>query len=319
MFEDALSPAGYTLPAHASMFTGLYPSEHCTNNENARLDDSYTTIAELLKGAGYRTFLYSANPHIAADPAGNFAQGFEREEHPWSPQWAEQALRIVREKIVPEDRSSELPEVLAAATRGPRRLMPANIKAAGRARQDRHAPVAGGERREPALLRLPQLHGGAPALHPAPAASRAVPLPGGRGSLLPRGPLLDAASGSTPSACATTATTRSQLTRATYDATLLELDELLRDLLEALREAGHLDDTIVILTSDHGEQLGEHHMLDHQYSVYQTVLHVPLVVRAPGRLAPGPRAATGDELRSVSDAARADRSRAAARAPLRMR
>jgi arylsulfatase A-like enzyme len=78
-----------------------------------------------------------------------------------------------------------------------------------------------------------------------------------------------------------------QLTRATYDATLLELDGLLRDLLEGLREAGQLEDTVVILTSDHGEQLGEHHMLDHQYSVYQTVLHVPLVVRAPGRLAPG--------------------------------
>jgi arylsulfatase A-like enzyme len=77
------------------------------------------------------------------------------------------------------------------------------------------------------------------------------------------------------------------LTAASYDATLLELDELLRDLLKALRESGHLDDTIVILTADHGDQLGEHHMLDHQYSVYQTLLHVPLIIRAPGRLAPG--------------------------------
>ena len=46
----------------------------------------------------------------------------------------------------------------------------------------------------------------------------------------------------------------SMLTRATYDAPLIELDELLRDLLGSLRETGHLDDTIVILTSDHGEQ-----------------------------------------------------------------
>ena len=107
-----------------------------------------------------------------------------------------------------------------------------------------------------------------------------------------------------------------RLTRATYDATLLELDELLRDLLEALRETGHLDDTVVILTSDHGEQLGEHHMLDHQYSVYQTLLRVPLIVRAPGRLAAGPGAAPGDELRPVPHAARADRDRAAARPAL---
>ena len=46
------------------------------------------------------------------------------------------------------------------------------------------------------------------------------------------------------------------LTRATYDATLIELDELFRDLLGSLRETGHLDDTIVIPTSDHGEQPG---------------------------------------------------------------
>ena len=78
-----------------------------------------------------------------------------------------------------------------------------------------------------------------------------------------------------------------ELTRATYDATLLELDELLRDLIEGLERDGHLDDTVVVLTSDHGEHLGEQHMLDHQYSVYQPLLRVPLVVHYPSRFAPG--------------------------------
>ncbi len=77
------------------------------------------------------------------------------------------------------------------------------------------------------------------------------------------------------------------LTRATYDATLRELDDLFAELLEALAQGGHLDDTIVILTSDHGEHLGEQHMLDHQYSLYQPLLRVPLVIHQPGRIEPG--------------------------------
>jgi arylsulfatase A-like enzyme len=73
----------------------------------------------------------------------------------------------------------------------------------------------------------------------------------------------------------------------TYDATLADLDELFRELVEWLARRGIEEDTIVILTSDHGEHLGEHHHMDHQYSLYQDLLRVPLVVRAPGRLAPG--------------------------------
>jgi len=77
------------------------------------------------------------------------------------------------------------------------------------------------------------------------------------------------------------------LTRATYDATIAELDDYLRNLLGALEAGGHLDDTVVVLTSDHGEHLGEQHMFDHQYSIYQPLLRVPLIVHAPGRFAPG--------------------------------
>jgi arylsulfatase A-like enzyme len=286
VFENALSPAGYTLPSHASMFTGLLPSEHCANNENARLDDAYTTIAELLKAAGYRTFLYSANPHIAAHPAGNFAQGFDQEEHPWSPQWAEQALRLVRAKIPPEDRSTELPEILAAARQGRASLVPAHIKASGEIAQTATLQwLASSDEGRPFFIFLNYMEAHRPYIPPRRFREQLLsPADVDRSYRVDRswnrmwaytfglGEYSD---------------DEIMLTRATYDATLIELDELLRGLLEALREAGHLDDTIVILTADHGEQLGEHHMLDHQYSVYQTLLHVPLIVRAPGRLAPG--------------------------------
>ena len=75
--------------------------------------------------------------------------------------------------------------------------------------------------------------------------------------------------------------------RGTYDAALRELDDLFADLFEWLAERGELAHTIVVLTSDHGELLGEHHLLDHQYSLHRALTHVPLVVWAPGFLEPG--------------------------------
>ena len=53
--------------------------------------------------------------------------------------------------------------------------------------------------------------------------------------------------------------------------------------LELLRARGFLKDAIVVVTSDHGEHLGEHGMLDHRISLYDTLLRVPLVVHRPGR------------------------------------
>lgn len=286
VFDDALSVAGYTLPAHASMFTGLYPSEHCTNNDNVRLDDAFTTIAELFKGAGYRTFLFSANPHIASDPAGNFTQGIDRAEHPWSPQYAEEALRIVRAKLEPEDRSSELPGVLAAAREGRVQLSQGNIKAAGEiAKTATLRWLESSDAQKPFFVFLNYMEAHRPYIPPRRFREQLLsPADVARSYQVDRSwqqmweytfGLRDYDSDEI------------ELTRATYDAALLELDDLLRDLLGGLREAGHLDDTIVVLTADHGEQLGEQHMLDHQYSVYQAVLRVPLILYAPGRVTAG--------------------------------
>ena len=72
--------------------------------------------------------------------------------------------------------------------------------------------------------------------------------------------------------------------RATYDATLWDLDQATGDLIEALADRRLLDDTIVIITSDHGENIGENGMYDHRWDLHQTLIHVPLVVRYPARV-----------------------------------
>jgi arylsulfatase A-like enzyme/Flp pilus assembly protein TadD len=76
-----------------------------------------------------------------------------------------------------------------------------------------------------------------------------------------------------------------------YDGTVGWSDELIGRLTGALRGSGALDSTLVIVTSDHGESLGEHGEDVHGYFVYEATLRVPLVIRGPG-VRPGTRVDT---------------------------
>jgi arylsulfatase A-like enzyme len=60
-----------------------------------------------------------------------------------------------------------------------------------------------------------------------------------------------------------------------------------------------LENTVVIVTSDHGEHFGEHNIIDHMYSLYMPLLHVPLVVVAPHGVSPGARVPEPVSLRDL--------------------
>ena len=72
-----------------------------------------------------------------------------------------------------------------------------------------------------------------------------------------------------------------------YDQLLREADDLVGELHATVRELGLAGDTIFVITSDHGEAFFEHGDHGHGYSLYEEVVRVPLVVWAPGRVAPG--------------------------------
>jgi arylsulfatase A-like enzyme len=281
VFEDALSTASYTLPSHASMFTGLLPSEHCAHNGTKQLDDRFETIAELLQRAGYATFLYSANPHISA--GGNFTQGFEVARHPWSPEFQQRALEIVRVKLE-DDRSSELNERLdSPASAG---LAAWNIKAAGELAEEATSGWLGAlEDDRPWFAFLNYMEAHRPLIPPR-RFREAVMDPAQVEASYRVDRTWDAMWAYTFRLREYTEQ-EIELTNLTYDAAVRELDELFGSLLERLDNEGFLENTIVILTADHGEHLGEQHMFDHQYTTYQPALRVPLVLHYPGHVPAG--------------------------------
>jgi arylsulfatase A-like enzyme len=87
--------------------------------------------------------------------------------------------------------------------------------------------------------------------------------------------------------------------RDAYDGAIAYLDAELKQLLGELERRGELDNTLVIITSDHGEHLGEHGLLDHGNTLYSPLLRVPLVLTMPARIPAGLRVEEAISLRNL--------------------
>jgi len=72
-----------------------------------------------------------------------------------------------------------------------------------------------------------------------------------------------------------------------YDRAVSHADTLLGSLLEQLEDQGRLDNLVIVFVSDHGESLGEHGILGHGQSLYQTEIHIPLILWSPTHIPAG--------------------------------
>jgi arylsulfatase A-like enzyme len=242
-FARASSTSSWTLPAHASLFTGLYPFQHGATQEHTRLDGGASTLAEILGAHGYRTFGVSANPLVSV--RSGLARGFDSFAETW---------RARRETPYPPPR--EHPNFRAVE-----RLL---------------AELAPGERFF-LFVNYVEAHG--PNDPPEPYRSRALS-PRATPELVERASRLGAAAYYLDPASIPPA--EFAVLSELYDGEIAYLDELVGGLLDALEESGRLDDTLLILTSDHGENLGDHGHFRHVFSLYGSTVRVPLLLRLPG-------------------------------------
>ena len=98
VFLRAYATAPWTLPSHASLFTGLTVQEHGANSESKWTSDKHRLLAEVLADEGYGTYAFSANPFVSKDY--NLVQGFQTVEHPWDSAWREAAERVTLDKLI---------------------------------------------------------------------------------------------------------------------------------------------------------------------------------------------------------------------------
>ena len=249
-FERVSSTSSWTLPAHASLFTGLYPIEHGATQEYTLLDERARTLAELLGESGYRTFGVSANPMVSIQ--SGLARGFDSFDETWRSSARTGSLQ-----------SGQHPNLLAVDELLKYR--------------DRDRPFF-------LFVNFIEAHG--PNDPPEPYRSAAA-----RKRIDSR----EVAGASEHNAekyyldPASVSESDFALLSSLYDGEVAQLDALVGALVDRLEADGVLEDSVLILTSDHGENFGEHGHFRHVFSLHQSTVHVPLVVVLPDAAHAGER------------------------------
>ncbi len=278
VYERAISPSFWTLPSHASLFTGLPTTTHrAILRKDPWLDGQLVTLAEHLGAQGWETYAWTSNPYVYT--TSNVLQGFQTVDDPLlHERWRDLAVQTTVDCLHPEDRSS------LASPKHPKRIAPPTKnagKAAHTALIDWLETRRDDERPFFAFLNYMEAH------------TPRTPCPESRAAIF--GDDAELQQIALETIADTKRLHRAILQRgrglggrqleaiaAVYDASIRDLDTRTGALMDDLAARGLLDDTLVILTSDHGEQLGEHGLFNHNFSIYQALVHVPLVLRLPG-------------------------------------
>jgi arylsulfatase A-like enzyme/Flp pilus assembly protein TadD len=213
-FDTAHAHVPLTLPSHASLLTGRYPTRHGVRDNGAfRLDDKSPTLADALKAAGYRTAAFVGS--FVLDARFGLNRGFDLYDD---------RMLGGSGSLEPVQRNAE--QVLAPAVEWILRNQPG-----------------------PFFVWVHLYDPHEPYTPPEPY--------------------------------------RTQYAGEPYDGEVAFTDAALGAFLNRLRSAGRLDRTVVVLTADHGESLGEHGERTHGLFAYEPTLRVPLVFWAPSAIRPG--------------------------------
>ncbi|MFB6182796.1 MAG: sulfatase [Candidatus Nanohaloarchaea archaeon] len=270
IFENAVSQAPWTLPSHSSMFTGLYPWEHKATQKNLYLETEKTLLAEKFKQENYQTACFTSNtwisPYIGTtdgfDEVNNFFGALPnnlmsgKTRKLW--QWLNQGKsKVIMEKIM------DLGEKLHWMGSEPSTKTPETID---KAKQfinntegefflflnfmDAHLPYRPPEEYKEKHAENVDMEN---------VCQKAFDHNAGR------------------------VQADFEASKKLYNAEIDYLDDQLGRLFEYFEKEDLMEETIFLIVSDHGENLGEDNMFGHQFSVSENLINVPLIVKKPGK------------------------------------
>ncbi len=323
LFEQAVAPAQWTIPSHASMFTGLYPTTHGVTQSSQGLSPNRPHVAEVLQTSGYETVGFCNNPLVGILNNG-FKRGFEtfynyggaipslpRHSSPlptplnYLGEGYTQFLRRISYPIQNFFGQSDLAfRVSLNSWLTPVWSKLANFK--GQNPRSVKDVVWFMEQREEAqpeqplflFLNLMETHlpfwppgeyidQMAPYIRHSKEA-RTIMRSWNREAYRWAAPLKEPLG-----------ELESQVLNDLYDAEVAFQDDYLGQLFETLEQRQRHKDTLTIIVADHGDGLGDHGYFGHAFVAYQELVHVPLILNWPGRYEAGQRIDTPVSTRRV--------------------
>lgn len=304
VFDHAISPAQWTIPSHASLFSGLYPTVHQTVQSNNSLPEGVPTVTELLNANGYDTVAFCNNGLVGVLDNG-FRRGFDHFYNyagtiPDNPMIGRDlnGVQLMQQAVVGAARNftslverqfGNSPLLLKLA------FMPFFVplwtnlvKFKGdseRSLRDvmdylRYHHTTNNE--QPFFMFINMMETHLPYYPPRQYVDKWVPYlkkerttrefirqfntEGYRWAAPVVDPLTD---------------WQERVILDMYNAEIAYQDKQLRKVFRYLRRSGELENTMVIITSDHGEGHGDHDQMGHAFVVYEELVHVPLIVHYP--------------------------------------
>jgi arylsulfatase A-like enzyme len=279
VFSEARSTAPWTLPSHASMMSGRWPHELSVGPDRP-LDRTFPTLAEILAKEGYATAGFVGNTGYCSALTG-MGRGFAHYEDSY------------------ENQSVSLFETVRSSGLGRRAIQTLNYlitwperetsvrKTAAMLNRDVLGWLAERPAGEPFFVFINYFDAHSPYIPPVDAEQRfgMAALPLAKQFEIEKW-FLDLTVGKpAPVGLASERVVEDALYmyRDCYDSCIAYLDRQVGRLLDEMEHRGSLENTLVIVTSDHGESLGEHALVGHGLSLYRPEVHVPLLVIPPSR------------------------------------
>ncbi|MHC4430164.1 MAG: sulfatase [Planctomycetota bacterium] len=256
-FTRAYAAAPWTLPSHASIFTGHYATAHNAIWEHQYLDDRLPTLAEHLTGTGLRTAAFSQ--HVWLSEETGLMRGFEQH---YDLYWRSTTALVAVWRLA---------ENTLNARRGLEDKGAARVSETFMDWIDRRGD-------EPFFAFINYVEPHAPYKPLSPHREEFL----GPNHDTPWGRVKDVAVQRYNAGEVEYTAEELGIISSLYDGAVAYQDRWMGEVLDHLRGRGILDDTLLIVTSDHGENLGDHGFFGHEFCVYNTLLHVPLIVRLPG-------------------------------------
>lgn len=317
-FTRAIAPATWTVPSHAAMFTGKYPSELGVNPRNKVLPEGEETIASILSEQGYSTALLSSNPFLTEGTelyrGTNYRHTSGMRRTLFKDAFDPAKYVKQREHSHGLSKFTELAGELAAP---PRRFIK-NLLNAGyykcrttwkrndtKSKYDPETDDGGKETIAKFLdwvdtaelpfytcLNFMEPH--------TPFRHRTDYLPEWADITDLQELIQDRDAYFTGTAEFDQQTI--ELLVALYEAEIRYIDQQLKMLWSSLQERGLWEDTLIIITSDHGEYLGEHELIFHHHNrLSDPLIHVPLLVKHPRARHGGTSVSTPVDLTQIYD------------------
>ncbi len=248
-FSRAMAASSWTLPAVTSVFTSLYPGVHKTTRTQRRVPENITTITEILKENGYSTAAFVSNPTL--DGSCGLSKRF----------------RLYDDFSVRLDTSLNLFENNPLDSQGNYNSMtsePVNRSAISWLKKNHQKPF---------FMFVFYYDPHYDYVPPAPFDTTFDP--DYKGQIDGSGIIREPRKSTRPA--------QRDLDHiiALYDGEILYTDGYIAELLEKFKEFGILDDTLVVIFGDHGDEFYERGSTGHGHSLYKELIHIPLILSWP--------------------------------------